>query len=468
MFRRTGGAGGRAQERRGYRSPTMTAAPLDRMIPPSLTPSATPRTLPKASAAASHWRFDPSIVFLNHGSFGGVPAVVSEHQRMIQLLLQREPVRFFVELMEPMLDRARAAVAALAGCSADDMAFVLNATMGVNAIVRSLRFEPGDELLTSTHEYNACNNVLDWAAERWGAKVVRAEPPFPVRSSDEMYEAITAAVTPRTRLLLVSHITSPTGIILPVERLVAEMNRRGVDTLVDGAHAPGMVPLNLDTLNAPFYTGNLHKWCCAPSGAAFVHVRRDRQHQVRPAVISHGANAARTDRSRFRLEFDYIGTADPSAWLSVPSALSFVPSILGPSGRPSESPEDLRAGWERVMRRNHELVLKGRDILCRGLGVEPPAPDDMLGSLATVPLVPASASGAPRDPTGPEHPSPARTTRYHDELQERLIVRHAVQVPIVAFPADRRQVRISAHLHNSEEQYEYLLTALKAELTADR
>lgn len=405
--------------------------------------------IPARSPLASHWRIDPEVVFLNHGSFGAVPFVVSEHQRSLQLLMQREPVRFVVELQEPLLDQARQDVAPLLGCDADDFGFVVNATMGVNTVVRSLTFGPGDELVTSNHEYNACNNVLDWAAERWGAKVVKLDLPFPVRSSDELYELITRGVGPRARLLLLSHITSPSGIILPVERIVAEMNRRGVDTLVDGAHAPGMVPLELDRLNAPYYTGNFHKWVCAPSGAAFLHVRRDRQHLMRPQVISHGANSTRTDRSRFRLEFDYVGTSDPTAWLSVPAAVRFLPTLLGaPAGEP------VRTGWERIMKHNHALALRGRDILCRALGVAPNAPYDMLGSLAAVQLPPAS----------PEHA--ARTSKYHDALQDVLIQKYRIQVPVFPFIAPARQVRISGQMYNTVEQYEYLASALRQELGA--
>ncbi|MBC7771428.1 MAG: aminotransferase class V-fold PLP-dependent enzyme [Pyrinomonadaceae bacterium] len=421
--------------------------------------------IPARSPLASHWRFDPDIVFLNHGSFGGVPFVVSEFQRSLQLLMQREPIRFVVELMEPMLDQARHDIAPLLGCDADDFAFVVNATMGVNTVVRSLTLKPGDELVTSNHEYNACNNVLDWAAQHWGAKVVKLELPFPVKSSDEMYDTITRGVGPRAKLLLISHITSPSGIILPVERIVAEMNRRGVDTLVDGAHAPGMVPLDIDKLNAPYYTGNFHKWMSAPNGAAFLHVRKDRQQGIRPLIISHGANSTRTDRSRFRLEFDYAGTSDPSPWLSVPVAMQFLPTLAGAAAPDSTKSDgtlpsaqvrnrEMRAGWERVMQHNHSLALKGRDILCNALGVTPNATDDMLGSLAAVQLPAAT----------PEHA--AIKSKYHDALQDVLIQKHRIQVPIYPFISPNRQVRISGQFYNTVEQYEYLARALKEELGA--
>ncbi|MGE3107394.1 MAG: aminotransferase class V-fold PLP-dependent enzyme [Phycisphaerales bacterium] len=425
-------------------------------------------TPPRPAPLASHWRLDPDVTFLNHGSFGAVPFVVSEYQRELQLLVQREPVRFYVELMESMVDAARLAVAPLLGCAPDDFGFVLNATMGVNAVIRSLPFQPGDEILTSNHEYNACNNVVEWAAQRLGVNVVKVDLPFPISGPDEAFDRIVAGVTTRTRLVLISHITSPSGMVLPVERVTREMNRRGIDTLIDGAHAPGMVPLDIDRLGAPFYTGNLHKWVCAPNGAAFLHVRPDRQHLIRPTIISHGANSPRTDRSRFRLEFDYIGTNDPSAWLSVPAAVTFMSRIGAALDAPPEhpgpsasTPDPLRQNWERVMRSNRHMALKGREILGRALGVEPCVPDDMIGSLAAVMLPPARPGASPAP------------SKYHDPLQDVLIRRYGIQVPIYPVPAPihsagappgARVVRISAQVYNSTEQYEFLALALKHEL----
>jgi isopenicillin-N epimerase len=401
--------------------------------------AAEPGARPAWSALASHWGLDRGVVFLNHGSFGATPLRVLEAQREFRAQMEREPIRFMVEELEGLLDRARAATAAFVGCGADDLAFVLNATMGVNTVVRSLEWRPGDELLTSTHEYNACNNALEYVAGRTGAKVVRVEMPFPVRSEDEAAGAVLSRVTPRTRLVLLSHITSPTALVLPVERIVRELESRGIDTLVDGAHAPGMVPLDITRIGAAYYTGNLHKWVCAPKGAAFLHVRRDRQRLIRPLVISHGANSARRDRPLFRLEMDFIGTMDYSAWLSLPEAIGFMGSLLP-------------GGWDEVRRRNRAMALAARGLLCRELGAEPPAPDSMTGSMAAVRLPDRTAAES------------AQPSRYHDPLQDRLIDRHGIQVPIVPFPAPpRRWVRVSAQLYNSPEQYAYLARALLAE-----
>ena len=399
------------------------------------------RLVPPFSPLAEHFGIDTTRVFLNHGSFGAVPGRVREAQAVVRARMDADPVRFIVEELEPAMDRARAAMSTFVGCPAGDFAFVENATAGVNTILRSLRFQPGDELLTSAQEYNACNNVLAMVADQWGARVVHAPVPFPVKTDDEVVDAMLGAVTERTRLALVSHITSPTGIILPVKRIVAALAARGIDTLVDGAHSAGFVPLNVADIGAAYYTGNFHKWLCAPHGSAFLHVRKDRQGPIHPLILSHGYNSPRTDRSKFRLEFDYVGSLDPSPWLCTPDAAAVVGG-LAPAG----------GGWPEIMRANRALALKARDLLCRELGVEPPAPDHMIGAMAAVPV--------------PDRRADERGVWgvYPDPLQERLIERWGVQVPVNPFPAPpRRWVRISAHLYNTIEQYEHLARALKAE-----
>ncbi len=391
----------------------------------------------------AHWALDPSVTFLNHGSFGACPRPVLDAQDRWRARLEAEPVRFMVRELEPGLDAARDAVGRFVGADPDDVAFVPNATTGVNTVLRSLEFEPGDELLTTDHAYNACMNVLRLVAERHRARVVVAAVPFPLAGPDEVVDAVLRHVTPRTRFVLLDHVTSPTGVVFPVERIVAELSRRGIDTLVDGAHGPGMVPLDLRALGAAYYTGNFHKWVCAPKGSAMLWVRRDRQAAIRPLVISHGANSPRTDRSRFRLEFDWGGTDDPTPYLCVPDALRFLGGL-----RPG--------GWPALMAENRAKAIAMRARLAARLGCGIPCPDEMIGSLAALPLS--------DDPTGDCVSAPYRTA-----LQTALVERHRVQVPIVVWPeAPRRFVRISAQVYNRVEEYDRLADALVAELSAER
>ncbi len=396
-----------------------------------------------AESMRAHWLLDPAVAFLNHGSFGACPRHVLDAQDRWRARLEAEPVRFMVRELEPGLDAARAAIGQFVGADPDDVAFVPNATTGVNTVVRSLDFAAGDELLTTNHVYNACRNVLHAAAEKTGARVVVAAVPFPLKSADEVVDAVLAAVTPRTRLALIDHVTSPTGLVFPVERLVAELSRRGVDTLVDGAHAPGMLPLDLRSLGAAYYTGNFHKWTCAPKGAAMLWVRRDLQPRVRPLVTSHGANSPRKDRSRFRLEFDWGGTDDPTPYLCVPDAIRFVGGLLP-------------GGWPALMAHNRRTALAMRTRLAARLGVAIPCPDDMIGTLAALPLPDAPSSDAP-------------PSAYQTALQTALVERHRVQVPVVVWPAPpRRLVRISAQVYNHVGEYDRLADALVAELAAER
>ena len=380
------------------------------------------------------WTLDPEVVFLNHGSFGACPRDILAEQDRLRALVEREPVQFFVQHYERLLDAARAEVAAFVGADPLDLVFVRNATVGVNAILRSLQLRPGDELLTIDHNYNACNNALVHVADRADAVVVRAPLPFPIASAAEVLDPILAAVTPRTRLAMIDHITSPTGLVLPIAEIVAQLNARGVDTLVDGAHAPGMLPLDLQALGAAYYTGNFHKWVCAPKGAAMLYVRRDRQAGIHPAVISHGFNSRRP-RPRLWEEFDWTGTDDPTPWLCVPAAIRWLGALLP-------------GGWPELRARNHARVCEGRDILAAALGVPAPAPDSMLGSLAALPL-----------PDG--DPTPPASALYADPLQIALFEQHRIEVPVPPWPAPpRRLIRISAQIYNRRSDYEALAAAL--------
>lgn len=415
-------------------------------------------SLPRPSPLASHWTLDPSRVFLNHGSFGATPRVVQEEQSRWRGLLEAEPVAFFVEKHEGVMDEVRRALAGFVQCEAKDLALIPNASTGVATVAANLALQPGDEILISAHEYPACQNSLRKVASRAGASVTYATIPFPSAGPDEVVRAYMDALTSRTRLAMVSHVTSPTGLVLPVERLVRELAARGVDTLVDGAHAPGMVPVNLRDLGAAYYTANCHKWICSPKGSAFLWVRPDKQAGFRPLVLSNNAEKPKPGRSQFLTEFDYQGTSDYTSAYSIPKAIEFmgreIGSALGAGGVAHE-------GWRAIMRHNHELCLRGRDVICRKLGIEPAAPDGMIGSICTMVL--------PSHDAGRQARLAARPSKYHDALQDALLERHKIQVPVWGLAgSSARFVRISAQVYNDIGQYEYLAAALAAELEIER
>ena len=389
------------------------------------------------NADTRFWALDPDVTYLNHGSFGATPGPVLDRQQALRDELEREPIEFLWRSRDRRIDEARAVLASFVGASADDLAFVANATTGVNAVLRSLMFEAGDELVVTDHAYNACRNALDFVAQRSGATVTVARLPFPLESPTEVVDAVAGALTPRTRLAMVDHVTSPTALVLPLRELVSTIVGRGVEVLVDGAHAPGMVELELDELAAlglTYYTGNCHKWLCAPKGAGFLWVAPERQAAIRPTVISHGANSDTSTRSRFHLEFDWGGTTDITAWLSVPAAIDAVGG-------------QIEGGWPALRRRNHELALEARDLLLEALEIPtPPCPDEMIGSMAALPL---------GEPHGGEARGP-------DGLNQQLYDEFRIEVPVSRlWSPPQLLLRVSAQLYNTRADFERLADALR-------
>ena len=390
-------------------------------------------------APDSPWDLDPAITYLTHGTYGACPRPVLAFQQALVAELESDPIRFLTRELEGRHDAARAEIAAFLNADPEGLVAVPNATTGVATVLESLRVRPGDELLTNNHEYNATVNALDLAAERAKARVVRVEIPLPIRHPEQVVEAILAGVTPRTRLALISHVTSPTGLVLPIETIVRELDRLGVDTLVDAAHAPGMVPIDVTALGAAYWTGNGHKWLCGPKGAGMLYVREDRRAGMRPLVTSHGRNDPRTDRPRLWREFDWQGTINPTAFLALPEALRVI-GTLQPDG------------WPAHMAANRELVLAGRNRLLEALGLEPIAPDSMIGSMSAVAL--------------PIEPDETTT----ETLTRALALEDRIEVPIGPFPvracrapgrpAARALLRISAQRYNEAADYDRLAEAL--------
>jgi len=388
--------------------------------------------LPKPGEFAPLWDLDPGFVFLNHGSFGACPSAILDRQTAFRHRLENQPVRFLIREMETLFDAARHKVALFAGALPQNLVFVQNATTAVNTVFRSLRFNQGDEIIFTSHIYPACKRVLEYIAVTTGARLIEAKVGFSVSSSDDITGAVLGRVSSKTRIALIDHISSATAMIYPVDELVRELNRRGVDTMIDGAHALGSIPIDLEKTGAAYYTANCHKWLCAPKSAAILYVREDKQKGIIPPVISHAGHVAES----FTERFFWPGTYDPSAVLCTAAVIDYLGSVV-------------HGGWPAIMQHNHLLCLEARDLLCHGLDAVSSCPDEMVPSMASVRLpVPASY-------TVPDYKSIG-------SFQDHLYQRYRIEVP-VWFWGDPAIcfLRISAQLYNSPEQYRYLLDALK-------
>jgi isopenicillin-N epimerase len=301
---------------------------------------------------------------------------------------------------------------------------VTNATEGINAYLRSMTLCPGDELLTTNHVYNAVRQTMKHVARGSGAVYREIEIPLPIGSANQIVDAIAKNITAATRLIVIDHVTSPTALIFPVEQILAVCHDNHVDVLIDGAHAPGMLPLDIESLQPAAYAGNLHKWACAPKGAAFLWVRPDRQAAVHPATVSHFWGEG------FAHEFDWQGTRDLSAWLTIPDALDFMAKI----------------GWEKIRRHNHDMVMWAQEMLCDRWNVQPISPKDgsMTGSMASLPLPGRLAS------LGQEQGLPLSKSLYHEDR---------IEVPLMRF-GDQVLIRICAQVYNQPQDYYRLAEAI--------
>ncbi len=387
------------------------------------------------------WALDPGIFYLNHGSFGACPTEVLEYRAALARELEARPMEFLVrklpELLQAGLDYAEKLVRAEPG----SIVFVPNATHGVNTVLGSFGLRPGDEVLVGSHEYFATLNACRVHCGRAGAKCTVVPMPFPVNGPGDIRDAFLSRVTSATKLVVVDHITSSTAFVSDPAPLVAELRGRGIETLVDGAHGPGMVPLDMGAMGAAFYTGNFHKWLCSPKVCAMLYVRPDLQDRMHPLATSHLPGDFDSGQTPFRIEFQWSGTPDPTAALSVSRAGEYLASML-PGGLPA------------VMEANRALALEARALISDVLGVEPPCPDSMTGSMASfeLPWI---------DPPDPPLPDWV----WMDPLQRRLLIEHRMEAPVSYIRSARlRLLRISAQLYNDISQYEYLAECLRREL----
>jgi isopenicillin-N epimerase len=408
-----------------------------------------------SDSPAAEWALDPNVTYLNHGSFGACLRAILAVQGRWRDKLEAQPIHFLTRDLEDLLDWSRSEIGAFVGADAEDLALMPNATSGISTVLRSLAFERGDEILITNHAYTAAANAARFVAALSGARVSLASIPFPLESPEQAFDAVMAAVTPKTKLAIVEHVTSATALVLPIEKLTSAFAEKGIDVLVDGAHGPGMRRLGLRDLRPAYYVGTLHKWVCAPKGSAFLYVRRDRQARIKPLAIGNGMSDARTDRSRFRLDFGWTGTIDPSAWLTAPAAIDGMAEMVP-------------GGWPTLMEANHTMASMARLMLAESLVTAVPSPDEMTGSMATLIL-----------PGGP-------WTR--NEVQRQIAAMEAVlrarrlEVPVLPWPSplladwgylpeDTRfeiTVRISAHLYNHMGQYERLASTLAGLVDAGR
>jgi isopenicillin-N epimerase len=384
---------------------------------------------------AAAWALEPGRRHLNHGSFGAVLEEVLRAQDHWRRRFEADPTRFVFWELKPAMDNARVALAEFVGADPAGLVPVRNATTGIASVLASYEpfLEAGDQILTTGHDYNAVRQILRFTAERTGAEVVVAPVPFPIDDPAGVTDTVQQSLTERTRLAVIDHVTSPTALVFPIEELVRTLEP-DIPVLVDGAHGPGQVHLALEDLGASWYTGNLHKWVCAPKGAGFLHTRRDRVEMTVPAVISHGYNAeVEGPVERYHALFDWLGTDDFSSWAVLPDVVRLV-GELDPGG------------WDGVMKRNHDVVLEGRRLVADAVGTELPAPDDMIGSMASV-LVPDAVGAVSGSDQAP----------LMGELSE-----DGFSVIVQIWPEWPRQlIRLSAHLYNKLEDYQALAEGLR-------
>ncbi len=371
------------------------------------------------------WLLDEDCVFLNNGSFGATPIAVLKAQQDLRDQMERQPVRFLVDIIDNGMRNAVKPLAEFLKTSPENLAFVSNATEGINSVLRSIRWQTGDEILATNHNYGAITKTIEFVCDRYSTKLVQAHIPFPLESQQQILDAIEKSITPKTRLAVLDHVTAPSAIVFPVKELVQICHDRKVPVIIDGAHAPGMLDLDLEDIGADYYAGNCHKWLFTPKGCAFLYAAPHAQEDLHHTTISWGWPDG------FTREFDWTGTKDPTAWLSTKAALDFYHLLPAPRRREY----------------NNELAHWGASLLEYAWNTKPACPPEMRGSIASI-LLPGNLPGTPE-----------QGKKVHDAL----INNHNVEVPVFDFE-NKLWLRISAQAYNYPEEYERLLTAVAKEI----
>jgi isopenicillin-N epimerase len=379
----------------------------------------------------AEWVLDPGVLYLNHGTVGATPRRVLARQQSIRDEMEKQPARYLLRecsglvgaprTAPTLLRLAAAEIANFCGCDGDDLVFVDNATAGVNAVLQSLELRAGDEILVTDHTYGAVTKAAGFFAGRTGARVVTATVPYPRFDRERMMQSVSQALTSRTRLAILDHVSSESALVMPLAELAAICHARGVPVLGDGAHAPGAIAFDLRSLGVDWYAANLHKWAWAPRSCGILWTARERQPSLHPVVISWGLGEGYTR------EFDWVGTRDPSAWLAAPEGIAFMSDL----------------GVEAVQRWNHDLAWQAAQLLCHAWGTEHGIDERCTGTMATVPLPTELGS------------SPAEATRLRDALLDE----EAIEVQLHAW-GGRLWARVSAQIYNEISDFERLAAAV--------
>lgn len=382
---------------------------------------------------SDEWSFPEGVTYLNHGSFGPSPRCVREARQAWTEKLERQPMDFYLRQMEAELDHAAEKLGQFIGADGNDLLFCDNATVAMNIVADSYSLQPGDEVLFSDQEYGAVMRIWRRACDRAQAKVVVQHLPRPITSADEQVAALMAGVTERTKLIVVSHITSQTAVIFPIDAICREASKRGVPVCVDGPHALAMVDINLRRLGCDFYCASGHKWLSAPFGSGFLFVAKRHQQKLSPPVMSWGGSVSGRP-AHWQDEFRWLGTRDPAPFLSMPAAIEFLE----------------RFGLETFREQTHELARYARQRIVELTGFEPPIPDshEWYGSMIAMPI-----------PT--EGPVPKQGIR--DQLQTPLWEKFGIEIPIIHWRGERL-IRVSCHLYNTREHIDRLFDALQSTL----
>jgi isopenicillin-N epimerase len=373
-----------------------------------------------------HFLLDPSVTFLNHGSFGASPKPVLEAYQQWQLRLERQPVLFLGRELDGLLQESRRTLGEYLNADADDLVYIPNATHGVNIIAHSLRLKAGDEILTTDHEYGACDYTWEFVSVKTGSKYIHQPIPLPVHSEEEIVDQLWSGVTSRTKVIYLSHITSPTALRLPVEQISARAKKAGILIIIDAAHSPGQIPVDLQALDADVVFGNCHKWMLNVKGSAFLYVRRELQHLIDPLIVSWGYKPTpeTTTGSRFVDLLQWTGTKDPTAALTVPTAIQFM----------------REHNWDEVRNECHDLLRQGIERICNLTALPPlyPLDSNLYSQMGIAPLPPSNLAA----------------------LKSRLYEEHKIEVPVIQWQ-DKQFVRVSVQGYNVQEDIDALVNALR-------